>query len=834
MKNHTLISVVIVILFSSYALAGTWQTIDKPGASGTHAYGINDGNIVGWYSQSGADHGFRYDGSTWTPIEVPGAKNTYAQGISGNSIVGYCNSNSYNHRGFLYNGSTWTTFSAPGADMTFAYAIEGNNIVGRYEDAASGNYHGFLYNGSTWTILSAPGAVQTQAFGISGGKIYGSYQDSSGFSHGFIYDGSTWTTLDVPPSPPDGNMTSGGETFLFDGDGSNIVGYYTDITYDEQGFLYNGSTWSTFDMPGAIKTGPTGISGGRIVGEYIDSSNKGHSFIYTISEPAKQASFQGLGDLPGGAYHSAAYSISANGSVVVGQSESASGTEAFRWENGVMTGLGYLPANINFSDARGVSDDGSVIVGSSAYYHNSNTIGAYKWTKSAGMVFLGDNGWSSGAMGVSADGSVIVGSNWRPDGEACRWTTTGRQDIGYYQSFAYGVSGDGSKIVGTISCSSGHAAITWDAQGNASYLVSGRTTTPYGVSADGSVVVGAIYRAGPDLLFEAAIWTDDNQIHVIYSPLNISVSAYDASADGSIVVGGAYDWDDDTRDNMAFIWDSTNGARNLKTVLTNDYGLDLTGWKLISARGISDDGLTIIGTGVNPQGFKEGWIATIFAEPATTTYPIADAGSNQVAYAWIDGIAKVNLDGSGSYNPDGNELTYRWRWSIDGNDCKASGVNPAIELPVGRHTIELVVNYGWKTSEPSQVVITVVEPINITHQKIQIRSGPKRIMTTLKLPAGIAKNQINSNSTLLFYPGEVKAISQCILQYRVRGVRYVRIFTFFDRDEILQAVGQNNPVQTCVVGQLKTGQYFYGSDTTRIINTGLRSPKHNMRDQFRH
>ena len=255
-------------------------------ASVTLAFGINSGNVVGWYNQSGADHGFRYDGSTWTTIEVPGARNTYAQGISGNKIVGYCNSQTYNHMGFLYDGANWTRFSAPGAEMTFAYAIEGSNIVGRYQDAASGNYYGFLYNGSTWTTLNAPGAIQTEASGISNGKIYGFYQDSSQFCHGFIYDGSTWTTLNVPSGGGDGNTPAGGETFVFDGDGSNIVGYYTDLNYNEQGFLYNGSTWSNLDMPGAIQTGPTGISGDKIVGTYVDSSYQSHSFVYTIPEPA--------------------------------------------------------------------------------------------------------------------------------------------------------------------------------------------------------------------------------------------------------------------------------------------------------------------------------------------------------------------------------------------------------------------------------------------------------------------------------------------------------------------------------------------------------------------
>jgi len=56
--------------------------------------------------------------------------------------------------------------------------------------------------------------------------------------------------------------------------------------------------------------------------------------------------------------------------------------------------------------------------------------------------------------------------------------------------------------------------------------------------------------------------------------------------------------------------------RSLKDVLVNDYGLDLTGWTLSSAWGISDDSSTIAGCGINPHGYTEAWIATI-PEPAS-------------------------------------------------------------------------------------------------------------------------------------------------------------------------------------------------------------------------
>jgi len=80
--------------------------------------------------------------------------------------------------------------------------------------------------------------------------------------------------------------------------------------------------------------------------------------------------------------------------------------------------------------------------------------------------------------------------------------------------------------------------------------------------------------------------------------------AYDVSADGSVVVGTS-------SGGGAFIWDATNGMRNFKDVLENTYGLDLTGWTLSTANGISDDGKIIAGYGSGPSG-TEAWIARIY------------------------------------------------------------------------------------------------------------------------------------------------------------------------------------------------------------------------------
>ena len=146
------------------------------------------------------------------------------------------------------------------------------------------------------------------------------------------------------------------------------------------------------------------------------------------SPAAARQSFQGLGDLPGGIFFSHAHGVSANGSVVVGLSKGASGTEAFRWTSGGgMVGMGDLPGGSFSSNAQGgVSADGSVVVGTG---NIASGVRAFRWTSGGGMVSLGDlpgGIFHSIAGGVSADGSVAVGHSSSASGtEAFRWTSGG-------------------------------------------------------------------------------------------------------------------------------------------------------------------------------------------------------------------------------------------------------------------------------------------------------------------------------------------------------------------------------------------------------------------------
>lgn len=96
--------------------------------------------------------------------------------------------------------------------------------------------------------------------------------------------------------------------------------------------------------------------------------------------PPETASFQGLGDIVGGHFRSAANGISPDGTAVVGESRfgtSVSEREAFLWtmESG-MVPLGFTNGN-NQSTAVGVSCAGSI-----SYVTAGSLPGSTSWSKS--------------------------------------------------------------------------------------------------------------------------------------------------------------------------------------------------------------------------------------------------------------------------------------------------------------------------------------------------------------------------------------------------------------------------------------------------------------------
>jgi hypothetical protein len=257
---------------------------------------------------------------------------------------------------------------------------------------------------------------------------------------------------------------------------------------------------------------------------------------------------------------------------------------------------------------------------------SSETSHAFRRTPQGGIQDLGwlrpshgpaDAVYENGAAtGISVDGNVVVGTNSAqsingpvllgfPEGfpisppfsgsEAFSWTPDrGMVGLGYLPnttiSSANGVSGDGKVVFGTSSDYSNTTGFRWtEVTGMTPIagLIEGQTAIISAANFDGSLMVGSseylLHLASP-VLFSS----DESQVNIYSS---------------------------------AVIWDQTHGLRDLKAVLESDYGLDLAGWQLLSAIDISDDGRTIIGNGVNPQGNDEGWI--VHLDPVAVPEPAA-------------------------------------------------------------------------------------------------------------------------------------------------------------------------------------------------------------------
>lgn len=355
--------------------------------------------------------------------------------------------------------------------------------------------------------------------------------------------------------------------------------------------------------------------------------------ILALTSPSlAQVGFQGLGDLPGGIVSSGAHGVSADGSTVVGYSSSEgsgnNSTEAFRWTQATgMVGLGFgYGQTLGTSLARGVSGDGSVVVGKAS--RTASPTWPFRWTSGTDMVRIDDYRYPSGdATAVSDDGAVVVGMSFSDTCQPFRWTSadgiaylgddlpSGMKWLG-----TMGVSGDGSTLVGQAyrDGTSDHEAFFWTQEmgmvGLGDLPGGEFNSRASGVSANGSVVVGYATSA---LGVEAYRWTQETGMVLLGDLLGGKFwsEANGVSADGSVVVGRSHGTAGSAFD--AIVWDAGNGMRSLQDLLTDDYGLDLSGWHLTDAMSVSADGRTIVGLGLNPTGQAEAWIATI-PEPSTS------------------------------------------------------------------------------------------------------------------------------------------------------------------------------------------------------------------------
>ena len=494
-------------------------------------------------------------------------------------------------------------------------------------------------------------------------------------------------------------------------DGSG-TGSFTLILPPPEGFqrAIQGHTYLPYTKPPGETYFPTsfgfGLSGnGQVAVGYSGPNNDPRAYRFTAAD--------GMTPLPvldGALYHYGnPYAASADGRVIVGEATAPATKDgpgnrvAVRWNatstssrsgfsspgaravseaaaapDITVTSLGFIAGGTS-SVAYGVSADGKVIVGYGSDYDpnvkGSGIRQAFRWTASDGMVGLG---WlqggivnSSTALAVSADGSIIVGGSSSANGsEAFRWTATdGMTGLGLPSGASFGratgVSADNSTIIGHNGFSNHNRAFRWTA-------------------AEGMTDLG--FLPGDNVSEANAI-----------------------SADGSNIVGrSAVDFNP----SRAFIWDKTNGMRDLKAVLVAG-NPNLAGWTLRVALGLSADGTTVVGWGQNPSGDLEGFTAYLKVTPPQllniSTRMRVQTGENVLIGGFI-------ITGT-----DPKKVIIRGIGPSLSSFFSGALPDPTLELHQGN--TKLASNNNWKEHE-AEVIATTIPPAHDLESAIVMTLTP--------------------------------------------------------------------------------------------------------------
>ena len=308
-------------------------------------------------------------------------------------------------------------------------------------------------------------------------------------------------------------------------------------------------------VSGGVATEAYAISSG---GDFIAGDSCGAPTVCSAEVPTlwKQGSPASLAAT--GYVSATAWGVSADGSVVAGAARATGLEVPVRWIFGQLSQLRDFDGSPGPGVVRSVSANGRTVVGYSGAGNGSQGVFWTNDSTTAVRLKSEDNSW---AAGVSGDGSIIVGQHKK---RSAMWTNAGQNRI-------------------DLPLLSDHTV------GNA-----------LAISENGQVIVG--YSTGANGVSVAVSWTNQ-RVQALEPALSYSM-AWGVSKDGKVIVG--------SRGPNAFRWTSTSGMYDLYTLLRGA-NIDVTGWDIHDAFGVSADGTRIVGRGSRllPQQVFTGFVVDL-------------------------------------------------------------------------------------------------------------------------------------------------------------------------------------------------------------------------------
>jgi len=125
-----------------------------------------------------------------------------------------------------------------------------------------------------FAYINPPGGTYNVAFGVQNGEVVG-YQNFG--ASGFTFDGTSFTTVNVPGAA---------QTQVYGISGNNLFGDYQTAGGSNYAYVYDGSTLTTLPtFTGAVpnNTNATAMQGDVVGGSYEDSLGNVHGYTYDLT-----------------------------------------------------------------------------------------------------------------------------------------------------------------------------------------------------------------------------------------------------------------------------------------------------------------------------------------------------------------------------------------------------------------------------------------------------------------------------------------------------------------------------------------------------------------------